>query len=88
MLIRVFFITSYEVHNSEILQHKFQLKLNSYICVFKYMSKYFHQQPQLNLVHHGAGGKKRLLQARDTKTTFRLNSFFLRHFENSHLLSP
>lgn len=54
----LFYNLSYEVHNSEILQHKLQLKLNSYICVFKYMSKYFHKEPQLNLVHHGAGEKK------------------------------
>lgn len=70
MLIRVFFITSYEVHNSEILQHKFQLKLNSYICVFKYMSKYFHKQPQLNLIHHRAGGKKKAASSQRHQDNF------------------
>lgn len=57
ILIGIFCNLSYKVQNSKTLQQKFQLKLNSYICVFQYISKFLHTRPQLSLVYHSVGEK-------------------------------
>lgn len=47
----------YDFQSSKILQDKFQLKLNSYICVSKYINKFFQKWPPLSLVYHSIGEK-------------------------------
>lgn len=61
ILIGIFCMLSYKVQTSKTLEQKFQLKLNPYICVFQYTSKFLDTRPQRSLVYHSGWRKSAAL---------------------------